>query len=367
MQTSNLNRNLRILLGVIGVILLVYVLWNVRTIIYYFFTAVIIAFIGRPLMALLGQVHFKNWYLPNWLKSLVVLFTFLGILFGFFQMIIPKVISQANIISEIEPDALVEQLQPHIERTVGWLDKFDFNEKELEEMITTEVSKIFQVSEISSYFTNILSGLTDSLIALFSILFISFFLLKDGTIVDNVVESLTPDKYLEKIKAIFKQTKNLLSRYFIGVVLQILIIMTIISVGLGIVGVENAIIIGLVAGIFNIIPYLGPIIGGLIGMSLALTTQLQVVPDFDVSSFLFRVLSVFVVAQMVDNFVLQPLIFSKSVKAHPLEIFIVILAAGSLAGVVGMILAVPAYSFIRIVAKEFFNGYKVVQGLTKNI
>ena len=84
----------------------------------------------------------------------------------------------------------------------------------------------------------------------------------------------------------------------------------------------------------------------------------------------------FVVAQLLDNFVLQPLIFSKSVKAHfTLEIFMVILAAGSLGGIVGMIIAVPTYSFIRIIAKEFFNGYKssfmsdevFVQGLTKDL
>ena len=84
-------------------------------------------------------------------------------------------------------------------------------------------------------------------------------------------------------------------------------------------------------------------------------------------AFGLQALSVFVVAQMIDNFVLQPTIFSKSVKAHPLEIFLVILSAGSLGGIVGMILAIPLYSFLRIVAKEFFNGYKVVQGLTKNI
>lgn len=361
------NKNLRILLGLIGLIILLYILWNVRTIIIYFFSATIIAFIGRPLMGLLSKVKIKEWTVPNWLKSVIVLLSFGLLLFGFFQLIIPTVISQANIISGIDPNVMVQKLEPQIEMFTGWMERFDISSKEIEDLLVTEIGRIFQVGQISDYLTTFISGLTDSLIAVFSILFISFFLLKDGTIVDNVVKSLTPDKYLDSIQKIFGKTKNLLSRYFIGVILQILIIMTVISIGLSIIGVKNAIIIGLIAGIFNIIPYLGPIIGGLIGISLAITTQIQVYPDLDVGTFGLKALAVFITAQMIDNFVLQPLIFSKSVKAHPLEIFIVILAAGSLGGVIGMILAVPLYSFIRIVAKEFFNGYKVVQGLTKNI
>lgn len=361
------NKNLRIILGIIGFILLMYILWNVRTIIIYFFSATIIAFIGRPLIRLLSKVRIKQWALPNWLKSVLVLFTFGLLLFGFFQLIIPTVIAQANIISNIDPNVMVEQLEPQIQQFTGWLERFEISSQEVEDLLVSEISRIFQVGKISDYLTTFISGLTDSLIAVFSVLFITFFLLKDGNIVDNVVTSLTPDKYLDSIQKIFMKTKDLLSRYFIGVVLQILIIMAVISIGLSIIGVKNAIIIGLIAGIFNIIPYLGPLIGGLIGISLAITTQLQLVPGLDVTAFGIKALLVFITAQMVDNFVLQPLIFSKSVKAHPLEIFLVILAAGSLGGVVGMILAVPLYSFIRIVAKEFFNGYKVVQGLTKNI
>jgi len=204
-------------------------------------------------------------------------------------------------------------------------------------------------------------------VALFSILFISFFLLKDGKIVDNVVQSLTPDNYADKIKTIFNETKDLLTRYFVGVVIQISIVMIVITLGLTILGVKNALLIGLLAGVFNIIPYVGPIFGALIGLSLAATSQLEIDPDVNITTFILTAMIPFVVAQVLDNFVLQPLIFSKSVKAHPLEIFMVILAAGSLAGVLGMIVAVPAYSFIRIVAKEFFNGYKVVQGLTKDL
>lgn len=361
------NKNIRILLGVLGVVLLGYILWNVRTIIIYFFAAAIIAFVARPLMRLLGKVKIKEFELPNWLKSALVLACFFFIMFGAVQMLIPTVLTQADIISQIDTNLLLERLQPQMDAVMKWAKKANINEVELEEMLRSEINKIFTIGDIGSYIKGFISGLADSLIAAFSVLFISFFLIKDGNIVDNVVASLTPDKYLDKIKTIFNDTKNLLSRYFIGVIIQISIIITVVSIGLMLLGVKNALFIGVLAGIFNIIPYVGPLLGGTIGISLAITSQLEHIPDLNIVQFGLLAIIPFTVAQLLDNFVLQPLIFSKSVRAHPLEIFIVILAAGNLGGVVGMIVAVPVYSFLRIVAREFFNGYKVVQGLTKNI
>ncbi len=361
------NKNIRLALGIIGILTLGYLLWNVRFIIYYFFAAAIIAFIARPLMRFLGRVKFKNWEMPNWLKSATVLTTFVIIIIGLFKLIVPTVIEQAHIISEIEANTVVSRIQPSIESASEWMKKANIDESELQNILNKEVNKIFSMGDIGNYIKNILSSISDSLIAAFSILFISFFLIKDGNIVDNVVESITPDKYLEKIKTILNETKDLLTRYFLGVVIQNSIIMLIVTVGLMILGVKNALLIGFLAGIFNIIPYVGPLLGGLIGISLAATGQLESYPDLALTAFILKALIPFAVAQVLDNFALQPIIFSKSVKAHPLEIFIVILAAGSLAGLIGMIVAVPAYSFIRIVAKEFFNGYKVVQGLTKDL
>ena len=169
------------------------------------------------------------------------------------------------------------------------------------------------------------------------------------------------------MNTIVMETKDLLSRYFIGILAQITVIILVISIGLSILGVQNALLIGVIAGVFNIIPYIGPLMGAGIGLLLAATSQLEVSPDAALFGFLMSAIIPFVVAQLLDNFLLQPLIFSKSVKAHPLEIFMVILAAGSLGGIIGMIVAVPTYSFIRIIAKEFFNGYKIVQGLTKDL
>ncbi|MFT5481043.1 MAG: putative PurR-regulated permease PerM [Bacteroidia bacterium] len=182
-----------------------------------------------------------------------------------------------------------------------------------------------------------------------------------------MIDTVTPDAYLKNIHTIITSTKDLLSRYFIGVAIQVSIISFIVASGLAILGIPNALLIGFLAGLFNIIPYLGPIIGAAMGITLSLLSDVNPDIQMQMTPVILKILGVFAVAQVTDNFVLQPVIFSKSVKAHPLEIFVVIVAAGMVVGVVGMILAVPTYTFLRIVAKEFFQGYKVVQGLTKDL
>ena len=316
------NKNVRLFLGLLGVVILGYILWNVRSIIYYFFAAAIIAFLARPLMRLLGKVKIKNWEIPNWLKSSVVLVTFVFVIIGLFRLLIPTVIEQAHIISEINADNIVDRIQPQIESASFWMKKANVDEDELQNIIKREVTQIFSMGDIGNYVKGILNGITDSLVAAFSILFISFFLIKDGSIVDNVVAGITPDNYLDKIRTIFNETKDLVSRYFVGVVIQISIVMLVITIGLTILGVKNALLIGLLAGVFNIIPYVGPIFGALIGLSLAATSQLEIAPDTQMTSFILTAMIPFIAAQLLDNFVLQPLIFSKSVKAHPLEIFL---------------------------------------------
>ncbi len=156
-------------------------------------------------------------------------------------------------------------------------------------------------------------------------------------------------------------------RYFIGVVLELIGVMTIITLGLLIFGIENAILIGFFGGIMNIIPYVGPIIGSCIGIMLGITGIL-VQGTFDELLPAFLKLSgVFLVANFIDNNILVPMIYSNSVKAHPLEIFFVIIMGGSLAGILGMLLAIPVYTILRVIAKEFFQKFRIVKKLTEQI
>ena len=163
------------------------------------------------------------------------------------------------------------------------------------------------------------------------------------------------------------ETKVLLSRYFSGICIQLLVMMTLEVTGLSIFKVPNALLIGCFGGLMNIIPYVGPLIGAIVGILLGLSSLISTGNYNDVIPIAITIVCVFAFANMVDNFVIQPFVFSNRVKAHPLEIFFVVLMAGSLAGVSGMVLAIPSYTVIRVIAKQFFVKFRVVQKLTQNL
>jgi len=165
----------------------------------------------------------------------------------------------------------------------------------------------------------------------------------------------------------FTKIKELLSRYFGGLLLQVVILFVFYSILLLVLGIDNAIAVALIGAFLNLIPYLGPVISIGIMMLLAITGNLD-------SSFseviLPKLLSLgtgFIAIQLVDNFFNQPFIFSNSVRSHPLEIFIAILVFGLLFGIGGLIAAVPLYTAIKVVSKEFLSEYKIVKQLTKEI
>jgi len=128
-----------------------------------------------------------------------------------------------------------------------------------------------------------------------------------------------------------------------------------------------ALLIGLIVGILNLIPYIGPWIGAAIGLLLYITANIQLDFNAEIVPMVVKVLAVIGVVKLVDDSVLQPFIYSKSVKAHPLEIFLVIIVAGHMYGVLGMMLAIPGYTVLRVILKEFLYQYKFIQQLTQNM
>jgi predicted PurR-regulated permease PerM len=177
---------------------------------------------------------------------------------------------------------------------------------------------------------------------------------------------LVNDKITGRVEKSIEKTKNLLSRYFLGLLLQISILLVIYSIVLALFNVENAFIIAFLCALLNLIPYLGPIVGAILMMLLTMSSFIG--SDFS-SVIIPKTLYVmigFLIGQIIDNFISQPFIFSNSVKSHPLEIFIVILASGTLIGPVGMIIAIPLYTTLKVIAQEFLSENKIVKSLTKN-
>ena len=204
-------------------------------------------------------------------------------------------------------------------------------------------------------------------IGLASVLFITFFFLKDRLSFIIGVKKLIPDSQEDKILNSLHKINHLLSRYFIGLLLQLFIVFLLYIIVLYIFGIPNPFIIAFLCAVLNIVPYIGPLIASVLAAILTMLSNLGSDFQTEILPTTIYVLIGFWIVQIIDNNLSQPFIFSKSVSSHPLEIFLVILIAGFLSGILGMIIAVPLYTIIKVIGKEFFPENPVIQLLTKNI
>jgi predicted PurR-regulated permease PerM len=355
---KQLPQNWRIFFTIVAILALVWLLWFFKAIITYLIIAVVLSFVIEPLSNLLKKIRIKNFVLPAWFRALFALVVFIAFVGGMFLLFTPLVTTEMEMLASIDPVAVTEHIQSQM------ADKLDAG---ITEEIITQAKSIFSIETVESVFQNIFGYIGNFLIGIFAVLFITFFFLKDGFLFARIVFTITPEKHLGKVKNIMEHTHHLLRRYFIGLVVQSLIMAIMVSVSLSLLGVQNALLIGLFAGIVNVIPYLGPWLGAAIGVLIALTTSIQMDFQTEIMPLLIRVLLVFVAAQQIDGFVVQPLVLGNSVKAHPLEIFIVVLMAGTIGGITGMVVAIPVYTILRVVAREFLSEFKVVESLTRDL
>lgn len=178
-----------------------------------------------------------------------------------------------------------------------------------------------------------------------------------------MVNVLAPEKLAPKISHAIDDSSRALTRYFGGLLAQMAVFTTVLFLTLSFLGINNALLIAFVGGLFNVVPYIGPLLGGLFGAFITLSAHIE--QDFSALwPLLVKVLAAFGLTQLIDNVLSQPIIFSKSVRAHPVEIFLVTLMAAKLGGIVGMILGIPVYTVMRVVARIFFSEFRVVQQLT---
>ncbi len=368
------NHVTRTVFGILFLLLLtvvgIWFFWTVRTILVYVAISVVLSLIGRPILRLLDRVKLGKKDLPDSIKSLICIGLMLSLLAGFVGIFVPLVAEEIRIISSIDPEAVATNLEGPIQELETWVGQYDIGANPDEtnrEFLERKLTSVIDLTQVSNIFGQLIGTLGNLSMALFSILFITFFLLKDRKIISNTVSAITPDLYMEQVLEVLQHSRQTLTRYFTGILLQVSIVTTLLTIGLWILGVENAIVIGFFGGVINVIPFVGPFIGAAFGIVITLSTNLDLNFVDGMLPLALGVAAVFLTVQLLDNFLLQPIIFSNSVNVHPLEIFLVILIAGNLAGVAGLILAIPSYSFLRIIAREFLSQFKLVRSLTSNL
>ena len=353
------NGILKAIAIIAGVLLLLYFLYEVQSVIAYITISIVIALIGGPIIRFLK----RRLKFPNTLAVITTILLFLGILGGIISMFIPLIIKQGKNLSLLN----INKLQINLEYLLNQINDYFLNH-DIDILNQLKNADLFKnVKAIPDLLNAIIGTIGNLSIGLISVIFITFFLMKDTHIMENSLYVLVNDKNEQKLQNSLKSINHLLSRYFIGLVLQITILFIIYTTFLLIFGIENAIVIAFLCALLNLIPYVGPLIGGILMLFLTMSSNLTLDFQTEIMPTTIFVMIGYIFAQLIDNFLSQPLIFSNSVKSHPLEIFLVIIIGGILFGITGMIIAVPTYTSIKVILKAFLSDNKIVKSLTKNI
>ncbi|WP_222983898.1 AI-2E family transporter [Flagellimonas meishanensis] len=359
------NGILRAVAVILGVALLAYFLYAVRSVVAYLIIAAVIALLGRPIVLFLR----RKLKFPNTLAVVATMIFMLGIFVGILALFVPLIAEQSKNLSLLDIESLKSDINTLYVEILDYFGATSGNVTELlkDSKLEENMLQGLDLGFIPNFLNSFVNMLSNFSIGFFSVLFISFFFLKDSNLFQKGMLVFIPDTRESGVVKSIDKINGLLSRYFAGILLQLFILFVIYTIALLIVGVENAIVIAFLCALFNIIPYIGPLIGGAIMLTLTMTSFLGADFSAVILPKALYVLIGLVIGQLIDNFFSQPFIFSTSVKSHPLEIFLIIIIAGLLFGVVGMVVAVPGYTAIKVVLKEFLAEYSIVKKLTKNL
>ena len=355
------NSLLKSIFYLISLILVGYIIYELKIIIGYIIIASILTLLARPVVKLLtSKLKFGST-----LASIVAISFILIVISGVISLLIPLVLEQGKNLSLLNVNAFQDKINTLYLEFNDYLTKFniDLNQS----LIDIEGLTKNSVEAIPVLLNSVGSILGSITLGILSVIFITFFLLKDGEYFEKIFTQLFPIKMKKRIEKSLIEIKVLLSRYFLGLLFQISILFTIYTIILLIFGVKDAVVIAFLCALLNLIPYIGPLIGIILMSFLTMTSYLG--QDFSsviIPKTIYVIIG-YVFAQLIDNFLSQPYIFSNSIKSHPLEIFLVILSGGILFGIGGMILAIPLYTVIKVFLKVFFSNNALVKKLTKNI
>lgn len=346
-----------------------FLIWYFSSIVVYILVSAVLAVMGRPLVNRLAALHVRGWRVPRWLAALVTLVVIWALFALCCSLFVPLVFNKINQFSTVDFASVVNSIGEPIARMQRDLQNlFALSESSfsLSDELTAMFRQVVDMESVNWLFSSVVGVVVSSVIALFSISFITFFFLKDDGLFYSMVTAVFPERYHDNITRALDSVTVLLSRYFTGILsesLMLTVAVTLVMMAFGMKAADAA-FIGLVMGVMNVVPYAGPLIGGIFSVFVGIITPIE---GMTVGHTAFVIAGSLLILKGLDDFVVQPTLYSERVKAHPLEVFLVILIAGSLAGILGMLLAIPSYTVIRVFAKEFFSQFTLVRKLTEKI
>ena len=354
----------------ISIVIIGYLAWFFSWIVSYILISTVFSLILKPLKKGIERVRIGRLAIPPWLNAIICIAVLYTLILAFISAFVPLIWQQAYALSNIDTAKVIENFEKPLQYIEEFMIKYQISENPSEmarQYLNKRIEEVFDIGNIRSIFSSFVGFTGNLFVTLFAVTFITFFFTKDNKLPKQIILSIVPAKHARKTHRVLVQAERLLTRYFIGLIFQVTGVTLVAYLGLTIIGVKNALLIGFFAGIVNIVPYLGPIMGALFGAIVVISTNLEADLVNQLIPLIFKICLVFIIVQLTDNMIFQPVIFSNSVKAHPLEIFLIVLVGARLAGVIGMVAAIPTYTFIRIIAKEFLNEFELVKKLTQNL
>lgn len=359
-------KNIIVALAVVLFGVLVYYFSNIVA---YILIAAVLALIGRPFVRKLQHVRYGKFRIGESAAAVITLMIFWLVLLSFFLFLIPLVVSEVDQLSTID----VQDVVAYINKAINEI-KINFpriapnipSGGNLEAYLTSQLKGLLNMDMVSNLFGSVATVVGNFFLMIFSVSFVLYFFLKEEGLFRSWVLVLAPEKMERRVSSSMDKIGILLKRYLIGILKQVSAVMVLSVIGFTVVGMGfgHAVVVGVFAGLVNVIPYVGPWIGALFGLSVSVANNLDSSFTEVTLPLMVWVVVVVMVIQLIDNMIFQTIIYSDSIKAHPLEIFFVTLMAGSIAGIPGMILGIPVYTVLRVVAGEFLSEFKIVRHLT---
>lgn len=319
---------------IILILAVLWILFVIRDIIFIVLVAGLLATVINPIVN-----FFEKKKVPRWMGAMFIYLGIILILFLIGMAVVPTVISQGKILTDNIPEIL-ESLMLKLENI------FHFNsESKISNMISDWISK--NPLNTGSFFS-ILGNVAGQIFSGVMIMVIAFYLSVRKKSLYKFFNSLIPEKYQEFVKNFFESVQKEIGAWARGLLILMLFVGTLAYLGLLLLGVKFSLTLAIVAGVTEMIPYIGPWIGGLIAVLIALTQS---------PALALFVGILFFIIQQIEGAFITPYVMHRSVGLDPLVIILALLVGGKLAGPVGMILAVPTVTIISIVIR-YYSKYK---------
>ena len=357
------NININVVLQSFAVLLVLVLGWYFSNLVLYIFLAFIFSLMGKPVARQINRIKIYNRKIPYGICALITMLLFILFFVLIFLYLLPMLTREAGVITKINYDDLSRNLSYLLDNVQDFLysNNLISEDETLVGMVTNEIKEFINLTNFSNILGGIAKATGSFMMGFFAVFFLTFFFMKDDIRFDALAQQLFGEQHAVRLTAAYEKIINLLSRYFIGLFVEIISMITLLYIGMAIFGVRGALLMAFFGGMLNAIPYLGPLIGALCACLFGAVDCLSLNDYQAILPTMLEIGGTFVVANLMDNIVLQPIIYSQSVKAHPVEIFLVIIMGGSLAGILGMLFAIPVYTILRTVVIEIFNYVKARQ------